>query len=318
MSQPPELFDKAVHKRRRERFADALLADPTVFDELVARTVERLGEIKRPLETVLDWGCRTGALSRYLRHQGGRTVVHTDPSRRFAEAGGAGGIVADLDLVPFANESFDAVVSVGALHCVNDLPGTLIQLRRCLKPDGLLLLAIPGGDTLLEFRQSLMAAEIERRDGAGMRFAPLIDVRDLGGLLQRAGFALPVVDVDRVTLTYRDPSGLLRDLKHGGETNVVKERPKGLLSPRIAARAFELYAENHRDPRGRLIATLDVLFATAWAPDESQPKPAARGSGSASLAKAFGVTAEIIEGRAGPRTAVPPPGGVKDDPSKGS
>jgi SAM-dependent methyltransferase len=225
-----------------------------------------------------------------------RTVV-LDPSARLCAAAGGSAVVADLETLPFRNASFDAIVSAGSLHHVNDLPGLLRQARDCLRPDGLLLLAFAGGETLSELRRALLAAELEVTGGAGPRVTPFVDVRDLGSLLQRAGFALPVVDCDRLTLTYGDPLALLAELRRAGEANVLRERPRAGLRRDVLAAALQHYLERDTDPRGRIRVTVDVLFATAWAPHPDQQQPARRGSGTVNLAKAMGVEPEILAGK---------------------
>jgi hypothetical protein len=185
------------------------------------------------------------------------------------------------------------------LHWVNDLPGTLVQLRSCLAADGLLLLALPGGETLFELRQSLMAAELECEGGASPRVSPFTDVRDAGSLLQRAGFALPVVDVDRITVSYADPLRLMRELGRMGESNALIERRPGPLRRLTLLRACEIYRERFGDAAGRVPATFDILFLTAWKPHPGQPKPLARGSGRISLAEALGVPPKPEDEEAG-------------------
>ena len=199
-------------------------------------------------------------------------------------------VVADEEALPFGADRFDLATSVQLLHWVNDLPGTLAQLRYTLRPDGLLLLALPGGETLAELRAALLDAELEVEGGAGPRVSPFLDVRDAGALLQRAGFALPVVDVDRLRVSYPDPLALLRDLRAMGETNALVERRKGLRRETLA-RALSLYAERHGEGAdGRVTATFDIVFLTAWKPHPSQQRPLRRGSGQVDLAQALGRT----------------------------
>jgi SAM-dependent methyltransferase len=192
-------------------------------------------------------------------------------------------------MLPFGEGRFDAVLSGMQLHWVNDLPGTLVQLNRALVPDGLLLLALPGGETLIELRQSLMAAELELEGGASPRVSPFLDVRDAGMLLQRAGFALPVVDVDRITVSYADPLRLMRELGAMGEANALHARRSGPLRRWTLARACETYRERYGSPEdGRVPATFDILFLTAWKAHPDQPKALRRGSGRVDLAAALG------------------------------
>ena len=198
----------------------------------------------------------------------------------------------DLDFIdpehlPFALGSFDLIVSPLALHWINDLPGVLIQLRLALKPDGLLLASLFGGETLHELRLSLIEAESELTGGAGPRVSPFADLQDIAGLLQRAGFALPAADRDVVTVRYGEPMKLLADLRAMGETSALRERnPRG-LSRRILARAFEIYRERYSDEDNRVRATFEILTATGWSPHESQPKPLKPGSAKLRLAHAL-------------------------------
>jgi SAM-dependent methyltransferase len=202
----------------------------------------------------------------------------------------AGGlrIVAEPDLLPLAAASLDAVIALPSLHWADDLPGALVQIRRALKPDGLLLAALFAGDTLTELRAAFIDAELAEEGGASPRVSPFADLRDLGGLLQRAGFALPVVDSDTLTLTYGDALQLMRELRGMGETNAVAERRRGFTRRATLARAAALYAQRHGDAGGRIPATFQVAYLTAWAPGPAQPKPLRPGSAAQRLADALG------------------------------
>ena len=180
-------------------------------------------------------------------------------------------------------ESLDLVVSALALHFVNDLPGVLAQIRRALKPDGLLLAAMIGGDTLTELRQSFAAAEAECEGGVSPRVAPFADLRDIGSLLQRAGLALPVTDVDRVVVRYDSAFALMADLRRMGATNILVERRRTPTRRATLLRMAQIYAERFADLDGRIRATFDVIWLSGWAPHESQPKPLRPGSAKASL-----------------------------------
>lgn len=197
-------------------------------------------------------------------------------------------VAADPERLPFAPEAFQLIVSIFGLNWTNDLPGALVQLRAALAPDGLFIGAMFGGDTLIELRTALLEAELEIRGGAGPRVAPFADQRDLAGLLSRTGFALPVSDVDRVTVRYRDPLALVSDLRAMGETAALANRAPLPLTRAILARAFEIYAERFTDPDGRLRATFEIVVFTGWRPHDSQQKPLAPGSARTRLADALG------------------------------
>jgi SAM-dependent methyltransferase len=190
----------------------------------------------------------------------------------------------DEERVAAAPESLDLITSVLTLHEANDLPGLLAQARRALKPDGLFLAALFGGETLTELRQALAAAEIETLGGVSPRVAPFADVRDLGGLLQRAGFALPVADVERTVVRYRDLTGLVRDLRALGATNALVERSKRPMRRAMLVAALQSYADRFADPDGKLRATFDIVYLTGWAPHASQQQPLKPGSATTRLA----------------------------------
>ncbi|MDA0705012.1 MAG: methyltransferase domain-containing protein, partial [Proteobacteria bacterium] len=208
--------------------------------------------------------------------------------------------LAEEEAIPFAEGVFDLVISSFALHWVNDLPGTLLQARRCLKPDGLFLAALPGGDSLIELRAALLEAEAMISGGASPRVSPFVDLRDAAALLQRAGFALPVGDVDTITVSYSDPLALMRDLRGMGETNAMATRPRGFLRRDLLLEAARIYQTRHGGPDGRVPATFQIVFLTGWAPDASQPRALRPGSAQARLAEALDGT-EIASGvKAGP------------------
>lgn len=253
----------------------------------------RLEAIMRSFPIAVDLGARDGAFARALAASpaGERigVLVETDLSRAMLAGRGGLRVQADEERLPFAPESLDLVVSTLALHWTNDLPGALIQIRQALKPDGLFIGAILGGSSLTELRQSLMQAEIELRGGAGPRVSPFADVIDAAGLLQRAGFALPVADIDRVQVGYRDPIRLLADLRAMGEGNVLVERDRRPLSRAVLARAAEVYAERFSRPDGKVTATFEIITMTGWAPHPDQQQPLRPGSAKVRLADALGV-----------------------------
>ncbi len=290
MAAPPRLFDRALHRRRLDRAAGAYAGADFLKRRAAADIVERLEVIMRDFPLAVDLGARTGVFAQVLAASPARTkiglLIETDLSRRMLAGRAGARLQADEESLPFAPGSLDLVVSSLALHWANDLPGAMIQIRRALKPDGLFLGALLGGDSFTELRQSLMAAEAELTDGAGLRVAPLAETYDAAGLLQRAGFALPVADVDRLVVRYAHPLKLIADLRAMGETAALTE-PAGPLSRAVIARACEIYQERFSGPDGRVAATFDILTLTGWAPHESQQQPLKRGEGKVRLEDAL-------------------------------
>lgn len=290
----PVLFDRALLAERRRRAAAGPQAGADFLMCRVAEDIEdRLAAVMRGFSTAAVIGDPTGLAAAALRRSG--KVDRVLAAAPAGSAPGTGDLVADEEALPFRPGSLDLLVAPLSLHWVNDLPGALVQIRRALAPDGLLLAALLGGDTLTELRQALIAAEIEVAGGAGPRVAPFLDVRDMGALLQRAGLALPVTDVDRFTVRYGGLFALLADLRAMGATGILAERPRRPPSRRLFFRAAEIYAERFADPDGRIRATFEVVSASGWAPHESQQKPARPGSARMSLAEALG-TREIAAG----------------------
>jgi len=289
---PPILFDRALHRRRLDRAAPGF--DRAAF--LKARASEdavvRLEAIMRRFPLAVDLGARDGAFARALAASDAREkidlLVETDLSRAMLAGRGGLRLVVDEERLPFAEGSLDLLVSTLALHWTNDLVGALIQIRRALKPDGLFIGAILGGATLTELRQCLLAAESELSGGAGLRVSPFADAFDGAALLQRAGFALPVADVDRVTVRYGHPIELLRDLRAMGETNVLLDRPRAPLARAVLMRAMALYVDRFSQADGKIPATFEIVTLTGWAPHESQQKPLKPGSAKMRLADALG------------------------------
>jgi NADH dehydrogenase [ubiquinone] 1 alpha subcomplex assembly factor 5 len=287
---PIRVFDASAVRLHRARAAAAGFAD-FLAAEAAERLADRLSDVKRTFPLALDLGCGSGTLARALEGRGGiERLVAADAALACARLAAAPSVVAEAEALPFAPSSFDLIASNLALHWVNDLPGALLQLRRALRPDGLLLATLWGADTLGELRQALLEAEIEEEGGASPRVSPFADMRDLGGLLQRAGFALPVVDGDAIEVTYPDALALMRDLRAMGETNAVAERRKAFTRRATLARAAARYAAAFGRQDGRIPATFQLVTLTAWAPHESQPRPLRPGSAGARLAAALGTT----------------------------
>ncbi len=295
-------FDRQLVARHRARAAENFSA----ADFMVRRAGEEIGgrleTTNRTFQTALDLGCHNGLLARdILKAAGVETVISADLSPSMARQAPAPSIAADEEFLPVRPGSLDLVTSALSLHWVNDLPGTLLQVRQALKPDGLFLTALFGGETLHELRDILMQAEAECEGGVSPRVSPFADVRDLGGLLQRSGFALPVVDADQIIVRYDTIFNLMDDLRAMGETNAIAARRKTPLKRATLMRAAQLYQEKHADPDGRIRATFEILYATGWAPHESQQKPMRPGTAAMRLADAL-KTDELSTGEKAPRS----------------
>ncbi len=291
MSQTSEIFDRQLLHARRARQVRRLDGD-ALPDFLLAHAVddvmERLAMIKRRFSRALSVGSYHGLMARRMTAAGIEEVVETDAVAQLLALGGASdaAVVANEEDLPFAAGSFDLVASVLALQYVNDLPGVLAQIQKLLKPDGLFVGVLLGGATLAELRQVMLAAEAEVTGGASPRVMPFVDIRDAGGLLQRAGFALPVTDAEPLTVTYRSALELMRELKAMGATNVLHERSRVPATRGLLLRAAEIYAERFPadDGDGRIAATFEFVTLTGWSPDPSQQKPLQPGSAQVSLA----------------------------------
>jgi SAM-dependent methyltransferase len=286
------LFDRLAWRAHRDRAAQLAQAGAEAVDFLHAevsdRLIDRLDVVNREFAVVLDLGARDGGLARTLAaRRGTRLVVAAEPATRFLARAPDPRVAADPELVPFGDASFDLIASVLVLHWTADLPGALVQLRRALKPDGLLLAAMLGGQTLVELRTALFEAELAEEGGVSPRVSPAIELADAAQLLQRTGFALPVADSETITVTYPDMLALLRDLRGMGETNALAARRRGGLRRATLARAALIYAERFGDAAGRIPASFEILFLCGWAPHPSQPQPLPRGSATARLADAL-------------------------------
>ena len=275
------VFDRAAVRRHRDRAAATVDAVSAILADAAERLLDRLDDTTRRFETALDIGGR-GVVASALRARGIRTVA-CDLSPRMAARAGAPAVAADEEFLPFAPASFDLVVASLSLHWVNDLPGALIQIRLALRPDGLLLASLPALGSLAELRGALTQAESALTGGAAPRVSPFPDLRDCAALLQRAGFALPVADVEEIRLLYADPLLLLRDLRAAGETNAVALRDRRI--PPRALFAAALAALPAQD--GRIPATLRLAVLTGWAPGPGQPQPLRPGSGQTYLGDAL-------------------------------
>jgi SAM-dependent methyltransferase len=301
MSVPPRLFDRALLRTRRLR-AGAGAASNFLLDRAAEDLADRLQTVNRRFTRALDLGTPGDALVRSIKETDRvGEFVACEPFPQWRDPAAALRVAGDDEALPFANETFDLVVSAMSLHWSNDLPGTLVQIRRALKPDGLVLASLIGGETLHELRECLALAEAEITGGASPRVAPFVEVSSLGSLLQRAGFALPVTDVDRLTVRYANLTGLFNDLRAMGAVNALAERSRTPLRRSMLARAAEIYAERFADPDGRLRATFDLIWISAWAPHAGQQQPLKPGSATSRLADALGTVEQKAGEKARPR-----------------
>jgi SAM-dependent methyltransferase len=286
----PVIFDRALIRRRRRRAA-ALGPATFLLDRVADDLADRLGAVLRRFETAVDLGTPGDAVRIALRRLGSiGTIIASDVIGHAPPF-----VAADEEALPFGDGTLDLVVSALALHAVNDLPGVLVQIRRALKPDGLFLAALFGGETLTELRQAFAAAESEVEGGASPRVAPFADLRDAGALLQRAGFALPVTDADRLTVRYESVFGLMHDLRRMGAANALTSRRRTPLKRATLMRMAEIYAKRFADGDGRVRATFEIVWLSGWAPHPDQQQPLRPGSAKARLADALG-TDEISTG----------------------
>jgi SAM-dependent methyltransferase len=299
------VFDRSILRLRRERAAHHWHERAYLKRELAERLVERLGDVRRQFPLALDLGCHGGEIAQALAAVGPGAggiamLVQSDLAEGFARhaATRAPAVVADEEFLPFAAGAFNLVLSAMALHWVNDLPGTLVQIRRVLQPDGLFLGVLLGGETLWQLRSALATAESEVSGGLSPRVSPFADLRDGAALLQRAGFALPVADSERIEVRYSDALSLMKDLAAMGESNLVRERLPRFSGRAVLLRGAEIYAARHGGADGRVAATFEPIFLHGWAPHESQQQPLRPGSARLRLADALGT----VERSAGEKT----------------
>ena len=282
----PQHFDQQLLGRRRVRAASGEPADFLLM-RVAEDLADRLTLVQRQFSAIADIATPTDALREAMAASGLGFPVATEAVETLARRRAAPVVVAAPDMLPFGDASRDLVVSALGLQFVDDLPGVFVQVRRALKPDGLFLAALAGGDTLTELRQAFAEAESEIDGGLSPRVAPFADVRDIGALLQRAGFALPVTDTDRVVVRYGDVFALMRDLRAMGATNPLVDRRRVPLKRRTLLRMAEIYHDRFADPDGRIRATFQIITLSGWAPHESQQKPLKPGSAKARLAHAL-------------------------------
>jgi SAM-dependent methyltransferase len=292
----PRLFDKSLLQRRRARAVSQGGLQTFLLERAAEDMADRLPAVQRDFRRVLVMGSGSGLLRQAIAKQlpDAEFIISMEPG-----AGDRDNLVVcgDEEFLPFADGTFDLIASALSLHFANDLPGALIQARRALKPDGLFLCTMLGGATLEELRASFAQAETEVEGGLSPRVSPMADLRDLGGLLQRAGFALPVADSDSVTVTYATPLALMRDLRAMGATNILTARRRTPLRRATLARATQIYQENFAAPGGRIRATFEIVHLSGWSPHESQQRPLRPGSAKSRLADALGVEEHKLKSR---------------------
>jgi SAM-dependent methyltransferase len=297
------LFDRALLRKRRARFAHEIGAREFLLAHVAGEIAERVGFVLRSFPVALDLGAYRGLLGRKLAELPSvRTMHYAESAYELAALCPPPAVVCDEDLLPFREGSLNLIVSGLALHRVNDLPGALIQIRRALCPDGLFKAALLGARSLSELRGALIEAEAEIEGGASPRVAPFADVREYGGLLQRAGLALPVADAEILKVAYASPRELMREVRALGGGNVLLARSRAPLPRRTLERAEAIYRERHAMPDGRVSATFEIVYLSGWAPDPSQQKPLTPGSAARSLADALGT----VEQSAGDKALFPP------------
>jgi len=265
MTSTMNVFNRHIVRHHRDRAAAGLVDNVYLFSETGERLCDRLDDINRKFPVALDLGCRTGGLSRMLGKRGGiKKLIQCDLSQAMSDRAGALALVTDEEFLPFAPKSFDLVISNLTLHWVNDLPGCLTQIRRTIKQDGLFLANMLGGETLKELRQSLTKAEAAINGGLSPRVSPFADVKDAGNLLQRAGFSLPVADMDTIIVSYPSPLKLMNDLRAMGESNAIMGARKGLTSRTLLMEAARYYVEDFAGADGRIPASFQVINLSGW------------------------------------------------------
>lgn len=282
------IFDRELQLAfRRRAFKRAIPGADFILQRAAEDLEDRLDAVTRHFPVAVDLAGHNGLAAAAIARSGkADMILRIERDAAFLN-GPFPAIVADDEVLPLKPQSVDLIVSLLALHSTNDTPGAMIQIARALKPDGLFLAALSGNGTLGELRESLLQAEIELTGGASPRIFPFADVRDVGGLLQRAGFALPVTDVENVTVRYDSIFNLMTDLRAMGMQNILRDRSRKPVSKKLFLRAAEIYAERFSDPDGRIRASFSTIWLSGWAPHESQQKPLKPGSAKTSLADAL-------------------------------
>ncbi|WP_417491052.1 methyltransferase domain-containing protein [Maricaulis sp.] len=299
---PPQLFDRDLLRQRRNRAAGSIQSYNFLVQRAFDDICDRVEGVMRDFDTTLILGGGPGLPGELRqRHAGSKTghVIQSDLAPAVAARLDGPALALDEERLPFSDASLDLILAPLGLHWTNDLPGVLVQLRRALKPDGFLAATLLGGNSLTELRQSLMAAEAELSGGAHARVSPLAGTFDIAALLQRAGFTMPVADIDRVTVRYDNAFALMADLRGMAETSILADRPRSPATRALFVRMAEIYAERFSDPDGRIRATFEIVHAAGWAPHPDQPVAKRPGSATVRLADALGVTEKSAGEKAG-------------------
>lgn len=279
------IFDRDLLKSRRDITSAQFHNHDFLLKEITQRLLDNLEDIKREFHKVLNIGGHQKLMDDYFPS---RFLIHQDLSFNRITSLKSYAIQADEEFLPLKRGSLDLVLCALNLHWVNDLPGALVQILQSLKPDGLFIGAALGGETLFELRSSMMKADIDHLGGIRPHTSPLMDVRDAGGLMQRAGFALPVVSTERITVTYSDAFTLMKELKGMGENNALVKGYKGLTTATHMMKVAKIYSDDFANEEGRIPVTFDILYFQGWSPHESQQKPLKPGSAKMSLKDALG------------------------------
>lgn len=278
-----EIFNRTLLKLRRDKAAKNYSDHDFLNREITMRLLDNLDDIRREFKMVFNMNGHQETIQPYFQNS---LLINSDLS--FNMLGAVNSIQCDEEYLPIKPQSLDLVFSVLNLHTVNDLPGTLIQILHSLKPDGLFMAAAFGGETLHELRASMLKADMDALGGIRPHVSPFMDVRDAGGLLQRAGFALPVVSTERITVTYESAFILMKELKGMAENNILAKGYKGLTKPSLMMKVAEHYHNDFANEEGRIPVTFDILYFKGWSPHESQQKPLKPGSATMSLTDALG------------------------------
>ena len=276
----PQIFERKQLRRNRDRCAKSFKDHNFLFKWVEQELLDRLGDIKHNFHNVLQIGARTSNnfTSNIIETAHIQSLSTMDITEKLLKNHKEPTILGDEESLPFAQNTIDMVLSALSIHVVNDLPGCLMRINRVLKADGLFLAAMFGGETLHELRQSLTHAELEIKGGASPRIAPFADKKQMGDLLQRAGFALPVVDSDMISVTYDTMFDLLHDLRGMGESNIITARDKSYTGRNFFTEAERYYAKHFSEPDGRIHASFEIIFLIGWSPHSSQQQPLKPGS----------------------------------------